>query len=76
MTELVLMLRYARRGLPERRRSRRDRPGPDLLTMSLETFWFIVVAFFWTGFFVLEGFDFGVGVLHTLVGRDDAAARR
>ena len=33
--------------------------------MSLETFWFIVVAFFWTGFFVLEGFDFGVGVLHT-----------
>src|SRR6201991_396998 len=40
--------------------------------MSLETFWFIVVAFFWTGFFVLEGFDFGVGVLHTLVGRETA----
>src|SRR3954452_2054072 len=39
--------------------------------MSLETFWFIVVAFFWTGFFVLEGFDFGVGVLHTVVGRDE-----
>jgi cytochrome bd-type quinol oxidase subunit 2 len=38
--------------------------------MSLETAWFIVVAFFWTGFFVLEGFDFGVGVLHTIVGRD------
>src|SRR5690349_10767106 len=43
--------------------------------MSLETFWFIVVAFFWTGFFVLEGFDFGVGVLHTVVGRDDAERR-
>src|SRR3954471_2493476 len=41
--------------------------------MSLETFWFIVVAFFWTGFFVLEGFDFGVGVLHTIVGRDERA---
>src|SRR3954454_13386931 len=39
--------------------------------MSLETFWFVVVAFFWTGFFVLEGFDFGVGVLHTAVGRDE-----
>src|SRR3954454_2882048 len=40
--------------------------------MSLETFWFVVVAFFWTGFFVLEGFDFGVGVLHTIVGRNTA----
>src|SRR3954466_1455278 len=43
--------------------------------MSLETFWFIVVAFFWTGFFVLEGFDFGVGVLHTIVGRDESGRR-
>ena len=43
--------------------------------MSLETFWFIVVAFFWTGFFVLEGFDFGVGVLHTVVGRDERERR-
>lgn len=43
--------------------------------MSLETLWFIVVAFFWTGFFVLEGFDFGVGVLHTVVGRDDRGRR-
>ena len=43
--------------------------------MSLETFWFIVVAFFWTGFFVLEGFDFGVGVLHTIVGRDERERR-
>jgi cytochrome d ubiquinol oxidase subunit II len=43
--------------------------------MSLETLWFIVVAFFWTGFFVLEGFDFGVGVLHTIVGRDESERR-
>src|SRR3954447_25132193 len=43
--------------------------------MSLETFWFIVVAVFWTGFFVLEGFDFGVGVLHTVVGRDEDGRR-
>src|SRR4051794_31689502 len=39
--------------------------------MSLETLWFVIVAVFWTGFFVLEGFDFGVGALHTLVSRSD-----
>ena len=55
------------------RQAARTDPGPDLLSMSLETFWFIVVAFFWTGFFVLEGFDFGVGVLHTVVGATSAS---
>src|SRR6201991_3477352 len=44
--------------------------------MSLETLWFIVVAFFWTGFFVLGGFDFGVGVLHTVVGRGEPEQRQ
>jgi cytochrome d ubiquinol oxidase subunit II len=39
--------------------------------LHLYTFWFVVIAFFWTGFFVLEGFDFGVGVLHAAVGRND-----
>ena len=39
--------------------------------MSLVTFWFIVLVVFWTGFLVLEGFDFGVGMLHGVVGRDD-----
>src|ERR1700749_201983 len=38
--------------------------------LHLHTLWFVIVAFFWTGFFVLEGFDFGVGVLHTIVGRN------
>ncbi len=42
---------------------------------SLVPFWFIVIAFFWTGFFILEGFDFGVGMLHSLVGTDDASRR-
>ncbi len=42
---------------------------------SLVPFWFIVIAILWTGFFVLEGFDFGVGMLHTLVGRDEAGRR-
>jgi cytochrome d ubiquinol oxidase subunit II len=40
--------------------------------MSLAQFWFIVIAVLWTGFFVLEGFDFGVGILHGPVGGDDA----
>ena len=38
-------------------------------------FWFIVITVLWTGFFILEGFDFGVGMLHDLVGRDDATRR-
>jgi cytochrome d ubiquinol oxidase subunit II len=43
--------------------------------MRLVTFWFIVITVLWTGFFILEGFDFGVGMLHGLVGRDEATRR-
>ncbi len=43
--------------------------------MRLVPFWFIVIAILWTGFFVLEGFDFGVGMLHNGVGRDEAGRR-
>ncbi len=43
--------------------------------MKLVPFWFIVITVLWTGFFVLEGFDFGVGMLHSLVGRDEAGRR-
>ena len=43
--------------------------------MQLHTIWFVIVAFFWVGFFVLEGFDFGVGMLHTIVGRTDTEKR-
>ncbi len=38
-------------------------------------FWFIVITVLWTGFFILEGFDFGVGMLHGLVGQDEAGRR-
>jgi cytochrome d ubiquinol oxidase subunit II len=38
-------------------------------------FWFILIAVLWTVFFILEGFDFGVGMLHDLVGADDAGRR-
>ena len=43
--------------------------------MALVPFWFIVITVLWTGFFILEGFDFGVGMLHSLVGRDKAGRR-
>jgi cytochrome d ubiquinol oxidase subunit II len=41
----------------------------------VKSLWFVIVAFFWVGFFVLEGFDFGVGMLHSFVARDDLERR-
>jgi cytochrome bd ubiquinol oxidase subunit II len=38
-------------------------------------FWFVLIAVLWTGFFVLEGFDMGVGMLHTVIGKDEAGRR-
>ncbi|WP_354637888.1 cytochrome d ubiquinol oxidase subunit II [Kitasatospora camelliae] len=43
--------------------------------MALATFWFILTAVLWTGFFILEGFDLGVGILHAVVGRDEPGRR-
>ena len=43
--------------------------------LHLHTIWFVIIAIFWVGFFVLEGFDFGVGVLHTIVGRTETERR-
>jgi cytochrome bd ubiquinol oxidase subunit II len=39
--------------------------------VHLYTLWFVIVAVFWVGFFVLEGFDFGVGMLLPFLPRDD-----
>ena len=41
--------------------------------MGLQQFWFVVVAVLFLGFFVLEGFDFGVGMLMEWLGRRSAA---
>jgi cytochrome d ubiquinol oxidase subunit II len=43
--------------------------------MQLHTIWFVIVAIFWVGFFALEGFDFGVAMLHTFVGRTETERR-
>ena len=37
--------------------------------MGLQEFWFILVAVLFIGFFILEGFDFGVGMLMEPLGR-------
>ncbi|MEB3366640.1 cytochrome d ubiquinol oxidase subunit II [Saccharopolyspora mangrovi] len=37
--------------------------------MQLPDVWFVVIAVLWTGYFFLEGFDFGVGILTKLIGR-------
>ena len=39
--------------------------------MALTDIWFLLIAVLWTGYFVLEGFDFGVGMLLPLVGRTE-----
>lgn len=39
--------------------------------MDLNTLWFILVTILFIGFFILEGFDFGVGILLPFLGRDD-----
>jgi cytochrome d ubiquinol oxidase subunit II len=41
----------------------------------LHDVWFLLIAFLWLGYFVLEGFDFGLGVLLPFLGRSDGERR-
>ena len=43
--------------------------------MHLTTIWFALIAILWAGYFLLEGFDFGVGMLLPVLGRDDRERR-
>lgn len=43
--------------------------------MDLVTFWFILIAVLWVGYFVLDGFDQGVGILLPFIGTDDLRRR-
>jgi cytochrome d ubiquinol oxidase subunit II len=43
--------------------------------MELNTVWFLIVSFLFAGFFVLEGFDFGVGILLQFLGKTDHKRR-
>ena len=43
--------------------------------MELTTVWFALIAVLWVGYFCLEGFDFGVGMLLPVLARDDTERR-
>ena len=39
--------------------------------MTLPEFWFLLIGFMFASYFMLEGFDFGVGALLPVLGKDD-----
>jgi cytochrome bd ubiquinol oxidase subunit II len=43
--------------------------------MDLNTLWFILIAVLYSGFFVLDGFDLGVGILMPFLRKDDHGRR-
>ena len=43
--------------------------------MELTTVWFCLIAVLWVGYFALEGFDFGVGMLLPVLGREERERR-
>ena len=43
--------------------------------MSLNTLWFILIGVLFTGYFILEGFDYGVGILLRFLGKKDEDRR-
>ena len=43
--------------------------------MDLNTIWFCLITVLFIGFFFLEGFDYGVGILHPLMSKDDKKRR-
>jgi cytochrome d ubiquinol oxidase subunit II len=42
---------------------------------QLAIIWFLLIAVLWCGYFVLEGFDFGVGILLPFIGKNEAERR-
>ncbi|MBN1202457.1 MAG: cytochrome d ubiquinol oxidase subunit II [Anaerolineae bacterium] len=44
--------------------------------MDLQDLWFILIGVLFTGFFFLEGFDYGVGILLPVLGSSDAERRQ
>jgi cytochrome bd ubiquinol oxidase subunit II len=45
------------------------------ISMALTDIWFLLIAVLWTGYLVLEGFDFGVGMLLRVLSRDNTDRR-
>ena len=73
----------SRAGAPRPRGQRRGEPtwsspteGADPMREPnfLQTLWFPLIGVLWVGYFVLEGFDFGVGMLLRAIGRDETTS--
>lgn len=43
--------------------------------MDLNIIWFILIGILYTGYFILEGFDLGVGILHPFIAKNDNERR-
>ena len=43
--------------------------------MDLQNLWFVLIVVLWSGYFLLEGFDFGVGMLLPFLPRDEDERR-
>ena len=43
--------------------------------MTLSILWLILIAVLWVGYLALEGFDFGVGMLLKILGRNERERR-
>jgi len=53
-----------------------DVPAVDASSPLLQGLWFVLIGVLWVGFFFLEGFDFGIGMLIPFIGGKSDAKRR
>ena len=79
VVEVGLLAKRIRAGLPAVGAAGERRP-PDPVrdteeTAVLHDVWFLLIAVLWIGYFVLEGFDFGLGILLPFLGRTDGERR-
>ena len=70
VVDIWLMRRYAGRDPRTAAAGARPRGGARVL-MDLQNLWFVLIAVLWSGYFLLEGFDFGVGMLLPFLPRNE-----
>jgi len=51
-------------------------PDVNASSPALQGLWFVLIGVLWVGFFFLEGFDFGIGMLIPFIGGKSDAKRR
>jgi cytochrome d ubiquinol oxidase subunit II len=57
--------------MPKRARPPKKQQEHRRFKMEFQIIWFVLWAVLWAVFFMLEGFDFGAGILHSFLGRDE-----